>query len=396
MRQACSPVRLLVVGVFCSLAVACGRDARAACDPDALHVAANMGAGAWAEQQLEARLIEVWRAGASNTSPRIGYPSSIAVSPSGNVAVADFELDQVFVFSTDGTPLGSWPTGHSVEKPVAVTWGADGRLHILDLIASALLTTDAEGSLLHRQPVNEQFLASVMEAGGLDWAGITPNGSVYFQPMAAFNPEAKDPGESTWRLWRQPVGSASIDTIARAPARLFGYTLLARTPIPSWPRLRAATGGAGLVAVGGEDGAYRIRIYDMDGQPIRTVCRDAEPIPLTAEERGEIEHEAYAALLRESPRPSSPAAFGHFFLSTEGRLFVQRDRPFVVTADPFTAVHGNPGGLFDVFDEEGRYLGELRAPVGVRLRAAGGERVWGFEHSATDGVQLLAYELFIR
>jgi hypothetical protein len=396
MTQARSSFRCLVVGVFCLLAVACDRDARAACETESLHVVANTGGGTWAEQRLESQLMELWRAGAPETNLRLGYPSSIAVSPSGYVAVADFELDQVFVFSPDGTPLGTWPRGHSVEKPVAVTWATDNRLHILDIVASTLLTTDAEGSLLHQQPVSEHFLASVMGAGGLDWAGILPNGTVYFQPMAPLNQEATDPGESTWTLWRQTVGTVSIDTIAQAPARLFGYTMRARTPIPSWPRLRVATGGPGLLAVGGEDGAYRIRIYDEDGQPIRTVCRDAEPLPLTAEERGEVEREVDAELLREAPQPSSPAAFGHFFLSTEGRLFVQRDRPFVVTADPYTAVHGNAGGLFDVFDEEGRYLGELRAPDGVRLRAAWGDRVWGLEHSASDGLQLVAYELSVR
>jgi hypothetical protein len=387
--------RWFAVGMLGSLAAACGRDAVSACDGAARHGVANTGAGHWEARRLEPRLVELWRAGAPDAAPRLGYPASIAVSPAGRAAVADFELDEVFVFSHDGTPLGSWPQGHSLEKPVAVSWGEDERLHILDLVASALLTTDSQGNLLRRQPISERFLATVMEDGGLDWAGVLPNGSVYFQPMAALDPEAADPGASTWTLWRQAAGSVRIDTIARAPARLFGYTLRARTAIPSWPRLRAATGGAGLLAVGGEDGAYRIRIYDSNEEPVRTVCRDASPLPLTAAERGDVESEVDSELLREAPRPSTPAAFGHFFLSTEGRLFVQRDRPFVVTADPYTAVHGNQGGLFDVFDEEGRYLGELRAPAGVRLRAARGGRVWGLENPESGGVQLVAYELSV-
>jgi hypothetical protein len=386
-------IRYLMLG---ALAAACGRDTSATCDPNATDVVANTGAGIWAEQRLEPQLIELWRAGELGTSPHFVYPSSIAVSPAGQVAVADFELDQVFVFSPDGVLLGSWPRDHSLEKPVALAWGPDERLHILDLIASARLVTDTQGNLLHQEPISDHFLTSVMEEGGLDWAGLLPNGSVYFQPMAEFNQEAADPGQSTWTLWRQATGSGSIDTVAHGPARLFGYTLRARTPIPSWPRLRAATGGAGLLAVGGEDGVYRIRIYEADGQPLRTICRDVKPLPLTAAEKGEVDSEIDAELLREAPKPSSLAVFGHFFLSAEGRLFVQRDRPFVVTADAFTAVHGNPGGLFDVFDEEGRYLGEVRAPAGVRLRAAGAERVWGLEHSVTDGVQLVAYELSVN
>jgi hypothetical protein len=53
---------------------------------------------------------------------------------------------------------------HGVANTGAVSWGEDERLHILDPVASALLTTDSEWNLLRRQPISEHFLTTVIDA----------------------------------------------------------------------------------------------------------------------------------------------------------------------------------------------------------------------------------------
>jgi hypothetical protein len=118
-----------------------------------------------------------------------------------------------------------------------------------------------------------------------------------------------------------------------------------------------------------------------------------DPLPLSAQERGEVEGENVAELLREAPQPESPAPYGHFFVGTDDHLWVQRDRPFGVGADPYAVIHGNAGGRFDVFDPLGRYLGELRAPDGVRLRAAAGDRVWGIHSGEAEDPRIVAFRL---
>jgi hypothetical protein len=390
-RSYCLPLLILT----CALASACGREAAPAdCEPEGGSVVGNVGPGRWADAQLQPHLEELWRVGATEVG--LGYPAALAASRSGRLAVADFERDRVFVFGEDRHTLGSWPHEHSVGKPIALTWDASEHLYIFDLGASTLLTVNSEGQLLREVPLSQAFLNETMQAGGLDWAGVLPGGTVYFQPLAPIDPEAPDPGQSVWTLWQQQAGRQQVDTLIRAPARLFGYTMRAGTPVPTWPRLRTASGGNGLLAVGGEDGSYRIRLFQADGTRLRTICRDAAPLPQTPQERGDVEREIDANLLREAPQPTTLAPFGHLFLGAEGELWVQRDRPFVVTDDPYTAVHGNPGGLYDVFDAEGRYLGELRAPAAVRLRAAAGERVWGIETPDAGEVYLVAYRLTLR
>jgi hypothetical protein len=387
-----------MLAVACLLLAGCreGTPSIAGCEADGTAVALNRGPGLWDQASARAELVERWRSDPANGQTRLGFPAALAASPSGRLAVADFELDRVTVLSGDGRPLGAWPRDHRLVKPVAVTWDDGDRLHILDLGASLLLVTDADGALFRTEPVSEVFLDAAMSGGGLAWAGVLAGGSVYFQPLAGVDREAEDPGRSRWTIWRQRAGGVRVDTIADAPARLFGYTMIAPLPVPTWPQLRAATGGTGILALGGEDGAYRIRLFHEDGTPLRTVCREADPLPPSAQERGEVEGENLAELLREAPQPESPAPYGHFFVGADDHLWVQRDRPFGVGADPFAAIHGNPGGRFDVFDPEGRYLGELRAPDGVRLRAAAGDRVWGIHAGEAEDPRIVGFQLVTR
>jgi hypothetical protein len=390
------PICLSVTAISFLLLTGCQeRSSVAGCEPDGSPLVLSTGAGEWESAGLHSQLVELWRSGSENEALLV-FPAAMAASPEGWLAVADFELDRVIVFSDDGQTLGTWPRDHQLTKPVAVTWDEQEQLHILDLGASALLVTDRQGALLRTHPISEAFLNETMRGGGLAWAGLLPGGTVFFQPLAEPSRDAEDPGQSRWTIWRQRAGSERVDTIADAPARLFGYTMIATLPVPTWPQLRAATGGSGVLAVGGEGGAYRVHLFSENGTPVRTVCREVDPLPLSAQERGEVEIERVAELLREVPAPSSPAPHGHFFLGTDNELWVQRDRPFTDGSDLLVSIHGNAGGLFDVFDPEGRYLGELRAPPGVRLRAAAGDRVWGIQKAAGDGTQVVAYQLVTR
>ncbi|MFW6079970.1 MAG: hypothetical protein ACODAE_10135, partial [Gemmatimonadota bacterium] len=150
----------------------------------------------------------------------------------------------------------------------------------------------------------------------------------------------------------------------------------------------------GRVAVGGFDALYRVVVFDADGRPERQICRrDAEPVPFTAAERGEDYPPELARLadaIAASDPPPSPPAVGALILGASGRLWVQRDR-----AAPFDdALYGVvPGARWDVFDTNGRYLGEVRAPDGARPMAASGDTVFGFEIGEYDETWVVAYRI---
>lgn len=97
--------------------------------------------------------------------------------------------------------------------------------------------------------------------------------------------------------------------------------------------------------------------------------------------------------IQGAPLAETPAAFGRMFFGAEGRLWVQRDRP--APLDNIDALLGPAGALYDVFDVQGQYLGELRAPPRARLQAAAGDTVWAFEIGDMDETQVVAY-LMVR
>lgn len=128
---------------------------------------------------------------------------------------------------------------------------------------------------------------------------------------------------------------------------------------------------------------------------MRQICRDAAPLPVTAREvepepSSELPEELLSAL-RGAVLPDTLAAFGRLFWGTDGRLWVQRDRPSSFTPSYL----GVPGARYDVFDAEGRYLGGVSAPPGAYLQAAAGDTVWSIEFGQLDEASVVAYELVV-
>jgi hypothetical protein len=252
------------------------------------------------------------------------------------------------------------------------------------------------------------------------WAAVQPSGAALLQPAhrplpaaattrgpasdatgaAARVAERAATSAATGRrlalILRLPPGAAAPDTIARGVVRTVpagrpfaGWTL------PGWPRPVAAVGPGGVLATGGEDGAYLVVIHDDEGRPTRQLCRDAPPLPLSPEEtgRGTVPEALrdLADALRDAPRPDALAHYGRIFLDANGRLWVQRERPSPFDAQD--AMLGVAGARYDIFDGEGRYLGELRAPPGARLQAALGDTVWALEVGGLDETTVVAYRV---
>jgi len=157
-----------------------------------------------------------------------------------------------------------------------------------------------------------------------------------------------------------------------------------------------AVAADGRVAVAGYSDAYEIRILGPAGEEAAW-CRPAAGLPIRSDERGEdLDPDdptltAILAAIRDSPTPEQPAPIGRLMFGRHGRLWVERDRPS--PANPLEFQIGRPGSLYDVFDPEGRYLGEVRAPARARLVAASGDRVWAFEAGEFDVTWVVAYRL---
>lgn len=56
-------------------------------------------------------------------------------------------------------------------------------------------------------------------------------------------------------------------------------------------------------------------------------------------------------------------------------------------------MYGPRGGRWDVFTEDGAYLGHVEPPPGSRLQAAAGDTAWAVEIGRLDEAWIVAYEL---
>ncbi len=108
-------------------------------------------------------------------------------------------------------------------------------------------------------------------------------------------------------------------------------------------------------------GAYDLVELTPSGETLRRVTREHEPLQVTEEDRNEA-RESFRRFISGggtvdwSRVPTTKPATVSFFCDDEGNLWVMLE----------AATPGDEGHLFDLFDPEGRYLGEIRLPFSLQ------------------------------
>lgn len=358
------------------------------------------GASRWQRERVTLRFTEMWRRGGTRDGEELIFPFAIAVSPAhGRIALADFRLEQTVVIGANGEWEGPWTRQGAgpgeVRSPLGVAWDTAGHLVVYDIGRHVLLRLAGPDSVFSETAVPPAFGGPVFQAGGFEWTATQPDGTIYIEP----SPLSLDDDEVETRILRWSPATGAIDTIA--------VDTLPVVPehepemvLPGAPRPVLAPAVGDGFATGGGDGHYRIRLMAPDGRPERTVCRDASPVPITAIENGTEappdlaegpETERLLAAIRDAPRPEPPAPFARMFYGSDGRLWVQRDRP-----EPNSAhdrYFGVAGARWDVFSSAGEWLGETIAPPAARIMAATEAVAYAIEESADGALWLLALRL---
>lgn len=350
-------------------------------------------------------LVELWRAGGTNEGEELSLPIAAAVAPDGRLAIPDFELGLIGV-GPDGDWLGSLVRRGEgpgeAELPLAAAWTPEGHLAVLDFGDASVLelalppggSRSAGGAkLVSERRLDRRPIAAMMAGGQVAGVALSPGGFALLQD----NVEDVEAASVTQTLVRLPADGSEADTLTSVTtAGLGGEWRPARTlPAPGAPRLLFAAGPDGRIAVAGGTPEYEIHVLGPGGDST-VVCRPATGLPLRPDETGEDPGDREAddpllAALRGADAVEPPAPIGRLLFGREGRLWVERDRASLL--DPLELQYGHAGSLYDVFDAEGRYLGEVRAPEDARLVATSGDRVWAFETGGFDVTWVVAYRL---
>ena len=250
----------------------------------------------------------------------------------GRVVLRDARNARLNVYDVDGSPHASWPVAGGLFTARAMTRDTADHLYLKVLTGPIVQGQDWPIGLLQ------------LDAEGQIVDTLSP-------PILAENP---------------PPGEGPFD-----PARIWEFSPL------------------GGFWVGVTD-QYVLEHRRPDGTVLR-VTRDLEPIPLQPEERSEwLARSEWQARANGQEVPSIPnrkPLYRSMIAGEDGRLWVRLFAEAEKTEDPgSSAPRGGDGppprtwrepGVYDVFESDGVYLGQVRLPPGASLSVRRGDHVWG-------------------
>jgi hypothetical protein len=331
-----------------------------------------------------------WRMDGSEAGRELMAPTSSAISTAtGRIAIIDFGLREVVVIGLDGEWLGRWGRSGAgpgeFTAPYATAWRPDGRLTVYDPAGSKLVVFDSAGTTMEDEPVEPAFTAAL--AGGARSIQLDGSGLLLAEPGASFR------GEGPHRVHvvvRGGLVGTGVDTLLRSDVPVVTVPGAAPLTAPGWQVPLGAMHGDSILVLAGDSPEYLVRVYRR-GRLSHVICRNVEPLPFTTQEAEPLEEdvpETVSTAMAEAERPPSPAVLGRLAIDDERRLWVQRDRPRSLSG--LDVVIGRPGALFDVFDDDGVYLGEVRLPENVRFLGATRDLIIGLESSELDELSVIA------
>ncbi|HEX6588153.1 MAG TPA: 6-bladed beta-propeller [Longimicrobiales bacterium] len=318
-----------------------------------------------------------------------GLITGIAPDDSGGVFLFDNQAKALRYYDATGryvrTIGGSGAGPGEYEEVLGIRLRGDGRLVLRDPDNARVVIYERDGTPIAHIPV----------ASGLYTSNSLIVDSANHMYLAVLTGEIER--NRPWPIGfehRDPDGEI-VDTL-HAPAVANepdggGWTFSTRK---EWMLAPDRT-----VVVGVTD-RYSIELRRPDGRVLR-IERDVEPVAVLAEERAELEatndwirqRQAQHLTSDIPPVPDTKPLWKDLLLSDRGELWVQRHVTAEKAADADTTEQSadqppaptwREPGVFDVFDREGRYLGEVRAPRRTSVIALRGDYVWGFRFGEFD------------
>ena len=280
----------------------------------------------------------------------------LAVLSDGRIVVRDPGNGRMAIFANDGAPVTTWRISSTFNTSRKLYRDSADNLYTLVLI----------------DPADDPA----------DWV----------LGVQRFAPDGT-PGDSiaaprwTWNraiIKAQREGSTSVSDVPFSPEAHWAFSPLG-------------------YMVGGLATEYRIDVFHRGG--VLRIERNAPPVPVASEEAADLRREATEEMASEYPGwtwngpevPATKPPFRELFVGDDGRIWVLLSRPGIkdptVEADadgsrPAPSPWTEPVA-FDVFEPDGRYLGEVSAPAGFLASPQPvfrGDTVWATAEDA-DGVR---------
>lgn len=323
----------------------------------------NPAAGIWDETSAW-RIEEELRIGtADGAGPDLfGSIHDLAVDTHGRIYILDGQAREVRVFNPEGRYLrtigrsGSGPG--EFKNPIGLRWDESGRLWVVDPGNARYAIFDTTGVYQTMVRRTSNFFR-LHWPGGFDESGRFYDTAILqvagstdrTEGLVAFNVDTQDPVAVDTILIPEFEGQ-TFEALNESGRRFMSI------PVPFTPRLawHFDPGDALWTSITGN---YRITRINATGDTSRIVERAFQPAPVAAADLAELEERlewftSQGGKVNRSRIPTIKPAIHSFFTDPDGYLWVQ----------PVTAAE-DQGRVLDLFDPDGRYLGQLRLPFPI-------------------------------
>ena len=356
--RALFPVLLLIGAAACRESAAeAGWRGSVETLPNGVERVHNPAVGMWGDDDGWS-IVEEMRLGSidSDGPEMFGEVRGLQLDALGRIYVLDGQAKEVRVFDAEGKHVRSFGRQGGgpgeLEDPAALLWGPDDNLWVVDQRNARFSVFDTAGTYLTSHP-RPGGLAILPWPGGFDRQGRLHDLAISMKP-------GSPPITGLTRFSSQLEPE---DTFARPPYAEQTFELrmgnnIMMVGVPFAPRQVWELGPDGDVWLGVSD-QYRLHRVNYDGDTLRIVEREFEPVEVTEADREEGMERLQRFIDRggvvdETRIPATKPAFRDLTVDDRGNLWV---RP--------TAQAGEEDHLFDLFDPEGRYLGQIRSPFPV-------------------------------
>lgn len=307
----------------------------------------------------------------------------------GEIFVLDRQVPVVRVYDSSGVhlrDLGKEGQGPGeLQSPESMVIGPDGRIYIRDPQNGRVMILDKNGEEQGIIRITSSFHTSTPMV-------MTQDGTLYNYQLLE-----QDVSIDDWQLVMVPLfeDEEMEGEPIRPPEFDFeewqiigqreGNTSINRVPFS--PDISWTLSPSGAV-VGGVSDDYSFEIHYPDGR-VTAIEKSWEPVPVNRDEGTWYKKQATANMLNSFPGwvwngrevPSYKPAFNGLFADNNGRIWVMRPGPGVHLGgdciedpEPGEPFYQKPcwrqTTTWEVFDEEGRYLGGAELPEGIQSRPA--------------------------
>ncbi|MDP2959096.1 MAG: hypothetical protein Q8N53_21925 [Longimicrobiales bacterium] len=319
--------------------------------PNGAVVVSNPDRGMWSAAEAWA-LTEDLRIGrAEGEGPDVFWGiAGFGVAPNGDVFVID-RSQEIRRFQSTGELVRAF--GRQGEGPgefidaFGMAFDPDGNAWIADGGSKRYSVFSAAGTL-------QRTLPMIVLTFATPWEGVFDREGRLYEGSISVAPDWSHVAFTSVRLDR----AGRIDTV-----RDLGDTvaLIKGFPLPDMVGRQVFSFDAGGTVWRGRTDRYRIIHQRLDtGDTLRIVERPLAPVPITDAEKDSLARQYKLVGIQASDVPDARPLFQRIYGGPDGTLFVQ-----LVTSPSATE------SVFDVFDQEGRFLGQLLTPT--RLVDAMGE-----------------------